>query len=216
MPFVEQDVLGLHVAVNDPLAMGVVQRIGRLAGEPERPAERDAPLGDEQVAQGAAFDVRGDVIKEAVRLARVVQRQQVGMMEPRGHLDLAQKALGAEHLGEPLLQHLERDRAVVPEVAREVDDGHTAVAHLALDRIAAGQGGLESVQQVEHAAVREVGFVSIPPCPTSSQGGFLVGPLHRQARMAAANTAGTLAQLPRSSSAVIRAMRACALRWLSE
>ena len=211
--------------MDDVLAVRVVERVGHLAGEPERPAERDPPLGDELVAQGAALDVWGDVVEEPVGFARVVERQQMGMVEPRGDPDLPEEALGAEHFGKPSLQHLERDHPVVPEIAREIDHGHSAVAHLALDRIAAGQGGLQLVEEVEHAVIPAISLARIPPGRRHGQTARVIPrngrrvvarPVHLQARIAAASTAGTLAQLARSSSAVTRAMSECALRWLSE
>ena len=63
------------------------------------------------------------------------------MAELRGELDLAQEAVAAERLGEVGAQHLERDVAVVLEVVREVDRGHAAGAELALDAVAALEGG---------------------------------------------------------------------------
>ena len=65
------------------------------------------------------------------------------MLEPGGEPDLALEPLGAERGGELRVQHLERDRAVVPEVVREVDRRHAAAAELALEPIAVGEGGLE-------------------------------------------------------------------------
>src|SRR5213079_1237917 len=56
------------------------------------------------VAQGFPFDVRHDVIEEAGRGARVVQGQDVGVLQPGGDLDLAQEPLGAERRREVRVQ----------------------------------------------------------------------------------------------------------------
>ena len=69
-------------------------------------------------------------------VARVEHREDVGVLQPGGEADLALEALGAEGGGELGMEHLERDRAVVPEVAREVDRGHAPAAELALERVA--------------------------------------------------------------------------------
>ena len=61
------------------------------------------------------------------------------MLQVRGDADLAQKPLDAEHRAELGVEHLERDVALVPEVAREVDGRHAAGADLALDGVAAGE-----------------------------------------------------------------------------
>ena len=58
------------------------------------------------------------------------------MLELRRKLDLAEEALGAERGGELGAEHLEGDQALVPQVAREIDRGHTALPELALDHVA--------------------------------------------------------------------------------
>ena len=72
------------------------------------------------------------------------------MLEPGGGLDLAQEALGAERRGELGVQHLERDGAVVPEVAGEVDGGHAAATELALEAVAVSHCRLEVLRQIGH------------------------------------------------------------------
>ena len=44
------------------------------------------------------------------------------------------------------MEDLERDRAIVLEVMREVDRGHATAPELALERVAVGQRGLEPFQ----------------------------------------------------------------------
>jgi hypothetical protein len=61
------------------------------------------------------------------------------MSQPREELDLAGEPLGAEcgaYLG---AEHLERDRALVPDVVREIDSCHPARAELALDHVPLGE-----------------------------------------------------------------------------
>ena len=73
-----------------------------------------------------ALDEGHDVEQEAVGLARVEQRQDVGMLEIGGDLDLGQEALGADDGGELGAEHLDRDVAVVAQVVGEVDRRHAA------------------------------------------------------------------------------------------
>ncbi len=68
------------------------------------------------------------------------------MLKPGGELDLALEPLGAERGGELGVQHLERHRAVVPEVVGEVHRGHAAPAELALDPVSPGQMRLQRLQ----------------------------------------------------------------------
>ena len=58
------------------------------------------------------------------------------MLEPGGQPDLALEALGPERVTQLGMEHLERDRPVVPEVPGEIDRGHAPAAELALDRVA--------------------------------------------------------------------------------
>ena len=57
----EQDVLGLHVAMDQPLPVGVVQRLADLPHQPQRLRHRQRALAHEPLPQGLAFDVRHDV-----------------------------------------------------------------------------------------------------------------------------------------------------------
>ena len=58
------------------------------------------------------------------------------MLEAGGDLDLPHKALGAERMGQLLVQDLEGDGPIVPEIVRQVDRGHAAPAELALEQVA--------------------------------------------------------------------------------
>ena len=72
------------------------------------------------------------------------------MVEPCRDLDLAQEALVAERRGKLGLQDLEGDGAVVLEVLGQIDRGHPAAAEFALDRVAAGEGGLQAREDLVH------------------------------------------------------------------
>ena len=84
--------------------------------------------------------MKGNVVPEqAVALARVEQRQDVGMVQLGGEADLGEEALAAEDGGEFRTQHLERDVPVVPEIVREVHRRHPALPQLALEPVAVRQ-----------------------------------------------------------------------------
>ncbi len=128
VPAAQQDVLRLDVPVDDPLPVGVGQRIGHLARELERLVHRELRLAIQAIPQRLALDVRHHVVEETGGLTRVVQRQDMRVAEVGRHLDLAQEALGPEHVGQLGTQDLERHRAVMPFVARQVHGGHATVA----------------------------------------------------------------------------------------
>jgi len=64
-----------------------------------------------------------------------VERQNVRVGEARRGLDLEKKALRPDRRGQLVAQELDRDRAVVFEVVRQVNGRHTARAELALDPV---------------------------------------------------------------------------------
>ena len=74
-----------------PAAVGVLQRLGDLAGELDGILERELALPVEPGTQRLALDERHDVIEESPGLARVVQRKNVGVLEIGGELDLAEE-----------------------------------------------------------------------------------------------------------------------------
>jgi hypothetical protein len=74
------------------------------------------------------------------------------MLEIRRDADLAQKAIGAEHRAELRIEDLERDAAVVLDVAREIDGGHAAATDLAIESVRVAQRALELIEDVAHSA----------------------------------------------------------------
>ena len=79
-----------------------------------------------------------------------MQREYVRVLQVRGDLDLVQEPLRADDRGELGPEHLERDRAIVFEVAREVDGRHAALTEVPLDAVAVGERGGELGCEVLH------------------------------------------------------------------
>ena len=112
-------------------------------------------LAREPVAQRLALDVGHGEPEEAGRLARVMHRQDMGVLQPGYRLDLAQKAVGAERGRQLGMEHLQGDRPLVLEVAGEVDGGHAAPTELSLDLVAVTKGGPKASSGIVQMAVRE-------------------------------------------------------------
>jgi hypothetical protein len=64
------------------------------------------------------FDVGHDEVREAVGLTRVVQRQDVWVLESCGDLDLCEEPITSRHRGQFGLQDLDRYLALVLQVLR--------------------------------------------------------------------------------------------------
>ena len=71
------------------------------------------------------------------------------MAELRGQPDLEEKPLRAKARRQFRVQHLEGDPAILPEILCQVHRSHSTAAELALERVAVGQGGLESFQGLD-------------------------------------------------------------------
>ncbi len=144
----QQNVLGLHVAVYDTAAVRMLERIGHLAHQPQRDVHGKATLALEPRAQRLALDEGHDVPQQPdVRASspRVEQREDVRVLQRRRDTDLLEEPLRADGRRELLAQHLDRDAAVVLHVACEVHGGHAAAAELALDLVAAFERLRESL-----------------------------------------------------------------------
>ena len=73
------------------------------------------------------------------------------MLQARRQLDLGQKPIGAERLGDFGADDLDGDLPRVPNVVREVDGRHPPFAELALDVVAAREAASEHVVGLGHA-----------------------------------------------------------------
>ena len=147
---VEQDVVGLDIAVDHAVTVGIVERAGDGGGDPERVGDRKLRLALEPVAERFALDVGHDVENGGVDSAGINEGEDVGMLQVGGGFDLLQEPLGADEYRQLGAEHFERDPAVVAPIQREVDRGHAAGAQLTLDGVAVGQGCLEAIDPIGH------------------------------------------------------------------
>src|SRR5438876_780321 len=86
VPRLEQNVLWLEVAVHYVAAVGVAQGVRHFLDDLYGLLERELPLPLQSLAQRLALDVRHHVVQGALGSAGVVQRQDVGVGEPRRDL----------------------------------------------------------------------------------------------------------------------------------
>ena len=77
---------------------------------------------------------------------RVEQRQDVGVGQVGGDLDLAQEPLGAQGCSQVGTQYLDRYFAIMPYVVGEIHRGHAALTDLTVDLVAAGQRGSQVLE----------------------------------------------------------------------
>ena len=135
----QQDVLGLDVAVDDAMLVGVLEGQRRLPRDAQRILHRKLFLSGEPVAEALALDIRHRKPQLTRRFPRVVNREDVGMLQPGDQPDLALEPFGTKSDGELGMQDLQRHRSLVPDVLREVDRGHPTATELPLDPVAVSQ-----------------------------------------------------------------------------
>ena len=145
VPRLEQDVLGLDVAVHDPLGVRVGERARHLPRDAERLLDGEPSGAREPLSQRLAVDVRHHVEERAVHRARVIERQNVRVAEDRRELNLAQEADRAECGAHLRPEHLDDDGSRVLAIRSAVHDRRAATPELLLQTDAPlGEAGPET------------------------------------------------------------------------
>ncbi len=132
-----RDVMGLHL--NPP-------GVGHFADDAHRLSHRQLDLLFDALSQRVALDVGHDVVEEAVGLARVVQREDMGVGQVGGDFDFTEEPFWTERGSEVGPENLDRDLPVVAQVVGQVHRGHAAMAEFALDLVAACQRGSQVLE----------------------------------------------------------------------
>jgi hypothetical protein len=143
MAGLKEDVLRLDVAVDDVVRVGIGQRVGDFPGQPDRLLDRERLIPRHPLPQRLALDQRHDVEQEPFGVARVMQGENVGMVELGGGADLTQEAITAQGGGQFRPQHLDRHLAIVSQVVGEIDRGHATLPQFTFNFVAIGEGTLE-------------------------------------------------------------------------
>ncbi len=133
---VEQDVRRLDVAVHEPVAVRGVERAAELGDDVRRALGVQVVLRAHERAQVGAVDVAHDDEQDVVDLARVVHRDDVGMLDRGRGLGLRDEALTEIRVvGERRCDHLQRDGSLEPELRRAVHDAHPPAPGQAVDAV---------------------------------------------------------------------------------
>ena len=133
---VEQDVVGLDVAMHHAVLMRVGERVADLPEDAPHLGRIECAAIVNALRQRVAVDERHHEEDEAVLLVDAVDRDDARVRELRRRLRLAKESrtdLGAEReLGR---QELDRDRALETAILRAIHDPHAAAADLPIELI---------------------------------------------------------------------------------
>ena len=147
---------GLHIAMDHPVLMGVLQGAADFVGDAERGVEGELAFARQVLAERLPLRIRHDVVQKGDRpfvppsgtgddLAGVEQRKDVRVLQAGDDLNLPEEPLAADGGRQLGLEYLERDAPVVLEVLGQQHDRHAAPAELTLDAVAVSQGDRELV-----------------------------------------------------------------------
>ena len=123
--------------MNDAALVGISQSQTDLLDDAEFFDERNLSAGRDQLVKRVAFDIFHDDEGRAVFIAKVVDNDNIGMLQDAG-LRLTVEAL--KHIGLPgkaLGQGLDRNRTPNALILGKVDNSHTAAAQNARDLVLA-------------------------------------------------------------------------------
>jgi hypothetical protein len=133
----DEDVGRLHVAVDDPVRVGVVERERDLSGDPRELARRERPALQDGL-EALAFDEVHDEERPPAVLASVADRDDPFVAQARDRADLALEALHVLVVVRARLEDdLDRDGRPERRVEAAEDDPHAAAAELAEGDVAA-------------------------------------------------------------------------------
>src|SRR5688572_19360507 len=131
----KENVLRLDVPVNDSLPMRMCQRTCNFTRQAQGVLERQGLPPAEQRTQRLPLDAWHHVVEDVAVSAGVEERDDVGVIEVRRYVDLAEEAVASDGSCDVRVQHLDRYITPVLEIVREIHHRHTAPAELTLDSI---------------------------------------------------------------------------------
>jgi len=133
---VEQDIVGLEIAVNDAGCVSIVQRTRELAENMASCLEVQCTVAPKLRLKRFAGDESHDEVEERRGLPEGVERDDVRVREPRCSAGFAQEAFpGVSSGGEIGGKDLDRDVAVEEGLVRKIDAAHPSMANEAYERV---------------------------------------------------------------------------------
>ena len=142
--FLDENVIGLDVSMDDAATVRVPEGKGDVAENSRQQRRSDRPARPQPFAERLPAHEGHHEVRNAIRLAHSVDGHDVRVRERRRRAGLAQESVAdivaRRHLGG---QRLDRNEPVEHDLAREVDDPHAPAAELTLQGVFAGERRLQ-------------------------------------------------------------------------
>jgi hypothetical protein len=154
----QEHVLRLDVTVHHTVFMRIGECRNHLGQDPDALSDGEFTLARQLCPKRFPIDVWHHVIQDFVATilrnacAGIDEREDIGMVELRGDVNLLQKPLGAERRSHVGPKRLYRNLAAMLQVFGEVDGRHTSMANLALYAISIGEGDRKRREHGGHDA----------------------------------------------------------------
>jgi len=144
----QQDVLGLDVAMHDAMRVRIPECVRDFSKEPCDFGDGPPWVFGETRAQGFAFDIGHRVERDALRRARLEQRNDVRMLESRDDFDLAVKPLATDDGTELRWQDLQYDVSRGRDLVRQEDATQSSATQLTPNDVSVAQSSGQAVLEV--------------------------------------------------------------------
>jgi hypothetical protein len=135
----QKDVLGLQVAVDDSVLMGVIESLQDPVRDGDDRREFTRRIDVERPTLDQLHHDERRRLPFHKGLTDIVDRDDVGMIEAGGRLRLGQDALPSAVLARRL-EHFDRHRSIEQQVAAAVDDAHAAAPQLVFESVSVVEG----------------------------------------------------------------------------
>ena len=145
---IDEDVVGLDVAVHDAFAVGVGEGVGDLARDARRVAHRQAPVLFQHLAQRRPVDAAHHDVENVRAPTDLVDRDDAGVLELRDELRFEHEPLGERGVRRAIeVQDFDRHVAAQGRLAAAEHGGEPALPEQRPDGKFVSDGALEALLQ---------------------------------------------------------------------
>jgi hypothetical protein len=146
----QQDVLGLEIAVNDPVLVRTRQRGEDMLRDADGFTQGQLPLTGESLPERLALDIGHRIPELARSFTGIEQGNNVRMLQASDNPDFLNKTFSTQDVGQVAPKNLEGYQSIMLQVVREIDRGHATPAELPFEHVPISDGSGKIIENVGH------------------------------------------------------------------